>query len=163
MGDSRMFSLGLDTRHPLPTSISSMPRRISRRRASREDDENETRGKTARCCGGNLDDGIWRCRPKLSDRTITIIVPFAAGGPTDTVTRLIAEAMATDLGQPVVVETVGGAGGTLGAARVAHAGRTATPCCCTTSAWRRRHPLPAAPLRRGERASNTSASSPRCR
>jgi tripartite-type tricarboxylate transporter receptor subunit TctC len=54
-------------------------------------------------------------------RTINIIVPFAAGGPTDTVTRLTAEAMGRDLGQTVVVENVGGAGGTLGAARVAQA------------------------------------------
>ena len=54
-------------------------------------------------------------------RTINIIVPFAAGGPTDTVTRLTAEAMGRDLGQTVVVENVGGAGGTLGAERVAQA------------------------------------------
>jgi tripartite-type tricarboxylate transporter receptor subunit TctC len=54
-------------------------------------------------------------------RTINIIVPFAAGGPTDTVTRLTAEAMGRDLGQTVVVENVGGAGGTLGAGRVAQA------------------------------------------
>lgn len=52
---------------------------------------------------------------------ITIVVPFAAGGPTDTVTRLVAQAMSQDLGQQVVVENVGGAGGTLGAARVAQA------------------------------------------
>ncbi len=52
---------------------------------------------------------------------ITIIVPFTAGGPTDTVTRLVAQAMSEDLGQQVIVENVGGAGGTLGAARVAHA------------------------------------------
>jgi len=55
------------------------------------------------------------------DRTITVIVPFSAGGPTDTVTRLVAEAMSKDLGQQVIVENVGGAGGTLGAARVADA------------------------------------------
>jgi len=55
------------------------------------------------------------------DRTITMVVPFAAGGPTDTVTRLVAEAMSKDLGQQIVVENVGGAGGTLGAARVAKA------------------------------------------
>jgi tripartite-type tricarboxylate transporter receptor subunit TctC len=54
-------------------------------------------------------------------RTITIIVPFAAGGPTDTVTRLMAEAMGRDLGQTVVVENAGGAGGTIGAQRVANA------------------------------------------
>ena len=55
------------------------------------------------------------------DRTITVVVPFAAGGPTDTVTRLIAEAMSKDLGQQIIVENVGGAGGTLGAGRVASA------------------------------------------
>ncbi|MET0575281.1 MAG: tripartite tricarboxylate transporter substrate binding protein BugD [Mesorhizobium sp.] len=55
------------------------------------------------------------------DRTITMVVPFAAGGPTDTVTRLVAEAMSKDLGQQIVVENVGGAGGTLGAGRVAAA------------------------------------------
>jgi len=55
------------------------------------------------------------------NRPITMVIPFAAGGPTDTVGRLIAQAMGTDLGQPVVVENVGGAGGTLGAQRVAQA------------------------------------------
>ena len=54
-------------------------------------------------------------------RPITMIIPFAAGGPTDTVGRLIAQAMSADLGQPVVVENVGGAGGTLGAQRCAQA------------------------------------------
>lgn len=53
------------------------------------------------------------------NRTITFIVPFAAGGPTDTVARLTAEAMGRDLGQTVVVENAGGAGGTIGAQRVA--------------------------------------------
>jgi tripartite-type tricarboxylate transporter receptor subunit TctC len=53
------------------------------------------------------------------DRTITMVVPFAAGGPTDTVARLVAESMSKDLGQQIVVENVGGAGGTLGAGRVA--------------------------------------------
>jgi tripartite-type tricarboxylate transporter receptor subunit TctC len=52
---------------------------------------------------------------------ITVIVPFSAGGPTDTVTRLVAESMSKTLGQQVVVENVGGAGGTLGAARAAEA------------------------------------------
>jgi len=55
------------------------------------------------------------------DRTITMVIPFAAGGPTDTVARLVGEAMSKDLGQQVIVENVGGAGGTLGAARVAKA------------------------------------------
>lgn len=52
-------------------------------------------------------------------QTITMLVPFAAGGSTDTVGRLIAEPMTKSLGQQMIVENVGGAGGTLGAARVA--------------------------------------------
>ena len=52
---------------------------------------------------------------------ITIVVPFAAGGPTDTVTRLVADPMSKALGQQVVVQNVGGAGGTLGATQVAKA------------------------------------------
>jgi len=55
------------------------------------------------------------------NKPITMVIPFAAGGPTDTVGRLIAQAMGTDLGQPVVVENAGGAGGTIGAQRVAQA------------------------------------------
>jgi tripartite-type tricarboxylate transporter receptor subunit TctC len=55
------------------------------------------------------------------ERQINMVVPFAAGGPTDTVARLIAEKMSTDLGQQIVVENVGGAGGTLGAGKVATA------------------------------------------
>jgi tripartite-type tricarboxylate transporter receptor subunit TctC len=53
------------------------------------------------------------------ERTITMVVPFSAGGPTDTVARLVAESMSKDLGQQIIVENVGGAGGTLGAGRVA--------------------------------------------
>lgn len=54
-------------------------------------------------------------------RPVTVIVPFAAGGPTDLITRLTVEGMAKDLGQPVVVENVTGAGGTIAAGRVAGA------------------------------------------
>jgi len=54
-------------------------------------------------------------------KVITIIVPFAAGGPTDTVTRLIAQSMGKTLGQQVIVENVGGAGGSIGTARAARA------------------------------------------
>ena len=54
-------------------------------------------------------------------RAITIIVPFAAGGPTDVVTRLVSEQISKTLGQPVVVENVVGAGGTTGATRAARA------------------------------------------
>jgi putative tricarboxylic transport membrane protein len=52
-------------------------------------------------------------------RPITMIVPFPAGGPTDTVARVTAQEMSKLLGQQIVVENVGGAGGTLGAARAA--------------------------------------------
>ncbi len=52
-------------------------------------------------------------------RPITILVPAAAGGPSDTVARLVAEAMRADLGQQVLIENAGGAGGSLGAGRVA--------------------------------------------
>ena len=54
-------------------------------------------------------------------KTITMIVPFAAGGPTDTVARLVAQSMGTKLKQQIIIENVGGAGGTIGAARVAKA------------------------------------------
>lgn len=55
------------------------------------------------------------------NKLITVIVPFAAGGPTDTVARLVGQSMSKSLGQQVIIENVGGAGGTLGAARVAKA------------------------------------------
>ncbi len=54
-------------------------------------------------------------------REITVVVPFAAGGPTDTVTRLIAEPMRKELGQRIVVQNVEGAGGTVAAGQVARA------------------------------------------
>ena len=52
---------------------------------------------------------------------ITIVVPFNAGGPTDIVTRLIAEPMSKALGQQVIVSNVAGAGGTVAAGQVATA------------------------------------------
>jgi tripartite-type tricarboxylate transporter receptor subunit TctC len=55
------------------------------------------------------------------DQSITIVVPFSAGGPTDTVTRMIAEPMAAKLGAKIVVQNVEGAGGTVGAGEVARA------------------------------------------
>jgi len=54
-------------------------------------------------------------------RPVTMLVPAAAGGPSDTVAQLVAEAMSADLGQRVVIENVGGAGGSIGAGRVAKA------------------------------------------
>jgi tripartite-type tricarboxylate transporter receptor subunit TctC len=55
------------------------------------------------------------------DKPVTIVVPFAAGGPTDTVARLIAQSMTGNLKQQVIVENNGGAGGTIGANKVAKA------------------------------------------
>jgi tripartite-type tricarboxylate transporter receptor subunit TctC len=52
---------------------------------------------------------------------ISIIVPFSAGGPSDTVARLLAQAMSSQLKTQIIVENVAGAGGTIGAARVAQA------------------------------------------
>jgi tripartite-type tricarboxylate transporter receptor subunit TctC len=54
-------------------------------------------------------------------RPITMVVPFAAGGPTDTVARILAEPMGRSLGQTVVVEPVTGAAGTIGVGRVVRA------------------------------------------
>src|SRR5207248_1728750 len=54
-------------------------------------------------------------------RPITIIVPFAVGGATDVTARLLAGRMRQSLGQPVIVENVTGAGGTLAVGRVARA------------------------------------------
>jgi tripartite-type tricarboxylate transporter receptor subunit TctC len=54
-------------------------------------------------------------------RPITLIVPFPPGGSTDVTARIMAERMGPLLGQPVVVENVGGAGGSLGVGRLAHA------------------------------------------
>jgi tripartite-type tricarboxylate transporter receptor subunit TctC len=56
------------------------------------------------------------------DKPVTIVVPFAAGGPTDKVARDLAEALRKPLGgQSIIIENVGGAGGTLGATKVAKA------------------------------------------
>jgi tripartite-type tricarboxylate transporter receptor subunit TctC len=54
-------------------------------------------------------------------RPVTIVVPFAAGGATDVIARMMAERMRVSLGQPVVVENVGGAAGSIGVGRVARA------------------------------------------
>ncbi|EFH11677.1 tripartite tricarboxylate transporter substrate-binding protein [Teichococcus cervicalis] len=62
-----------------------------------------------------------RAQEAFPSRAITLTVPFAAGGPTDVISRLVAEGMSRELGQPVVVENVVGAGGTIAAARVAQA------------------------------------------
>jgi tripartite-type tricarboxylate transporter receptor subunit TctC len=60
-------------------------------------------------------------RAQSSARPVTLIVPFAAGGSTDAIARIVAEAMRGPLGQTVIVENRGGAGGSLGTAAIAHA------------------------------------------
>lgn len=54
-------------------------------------------------------------------RPITLVVPFAAGGPVDVLARIMAERMKVSLGQPVIIENVAGAAGSLGVGRVARA------------------------------------------
>src|SRR3954467_14008017 len=54
-------------------------------------------------------------------RTITLIVPFAAGGPTDVIARIVANHMTATLGQQIIIENALGAGGTTGSARAAQA------------------------------------------
>jgi tripartite-type tricarboxylate transporter receptor subunit TctC len=56
-------------------------------------------------------------------RTISIVVPFAAGGATDVLARVVAESVGKSLGQTIIVENVTGAAGSIGVARVARAGR----------------------------------------
>ena len=54
-------------------------------------------------------------------RPINIVVPAAAGGPTDTISRITAQAMSKILGQQITIENAGGAGGTIGTGRVVRA------------------------------------------
>ena len=58
---------------------------------------------------------------EFPERQVTLVIPFAAGGSTDVVGRIVADRMSRDLGQQVVVQNVGGAGGSLGAQQVAKA------------------------------------------
>lgn len=63
----------------------------------------------------------WAVAPDYPTRPITIVVPFPAGGPVDTLARLLAEPMRAALGQPLIVENAAGAGGSVGAGRVVRA------------------------------------------
>ncbi|HZF76405.1 MAG TPA: tripartite tricarboxylate transporter substrate-binding protein [Acetobacteraceae bacterium] len=62
-----------------------------------------------------------RAQAPFPSQSIALIIPFAPGGPTDAVGRLLAEAMGRELGVNIVVENVGGGGGTIGVQRVAQA------------------------------------------
>jgi tripartite-type tricarboxylate transporter receptor subunit TctC len=55
------------------------------------------------------------------NKPITVVVPFAAGGPTDVIARLVGEHMSRTLGQTMIIENIGGAGGTLGMTRAVQA------------------------------------------
>ena len=54
-------------------------------------------------------------------RPVTMVVAFGAGGPSDVIARILAEGMRASLGQPVVIENIAGASGTIGVGRVARA------------------------------------------
>ncbi|SIN36190.1 tripartite tricarboxylate transporter substrate-binding protein [Micromonospora cremea] len=75
----------------------------------------------AACSGNGGGGGSGGDASNYPDQNITFVVPFSAGGPTDTVTRLIAEPMAAKLGGKIVVQNVEGAGGTVGAGEVSRA------------------------------------------
>jgi tripartite-type tricarboxylate transporter receptor subunit TctC len=66
-------------------------------------------------CAGSAGAQTYPARP------VTMVVPFAAGGPTDTITRIVAERMRVSLGQTVIIENVTGADGSIGVGRVARA------------------------------------------
>src|SRR5262244_4386274 len=61
------------------------------------------------------------CAQAYPSRPISIVVPFVAGGPSDLLGRMVAERLRSSFGQPVVVENVAGANGSLGVGRVARA------------------------------------------
>ena len=61
------------------------------------------------------------CAQLYPSRPITLVVPFPAGGPVDTLARFLAERMRASLGQPLVIENISGAGGSIGVGRVARA------------------------------------------
>ena len=75
----------------------------------------------AACGGGGGGGGGGGDAEAYPEDDIEIIVPFSAGGPTDTVTRLVAEPMGEELGAEVIVQNVEGAGGTIAAGQVANA------------------------------------------
>src|SRR5215468_4394009 len=81
---------------------------------------NNDRGFFCRLCAHQNAAGPAPCETYPS-RPITMVLPFAAGGPTDTLTRIIAARMQVSLGQPVIIENMSGAAGTISLGRVARA------------------------------------------
>jgi len=85
-----------------------------------------SRGTFTRLCGLALVAGLLgpvaaQTAPTFPDKPVALVIPFAAGGPTDVVARMMAVPMGRALGQSVVVENTVGAGGTIAAQRVARA------------------------------------------
>ena len=81
-------------------------------------------------------------------RPINIVVPAAAGGPTDTISRITAQAMSKFLGQQITIENAGGAGGTIGTGRVrARRARRLYAADLSRRPVDRRYPLSQASLR----------------
>jgi tripartite-type tricarboxylate transporter receptor subunit TctC len=78
-------------------------------------------------CGSQCDAQTW------PDHHVSLVVPFAAGSAIDVVARIVSAEMSQHLGQPVIVENIGGAGGTVGVAHVAKAPRTAIRSCLERS------------------------------
>src|ERR1044072_9109667 len=76
----------------------------------------------ATCVAGALSAPIGgAAAPIYPARTITLVGPFPAGGPTDTIGRVLAEGLQSSLGQPVIIENVPGATGSIGTAKAARA------------------------------------------
>src|SRR5262249_32819975 len=71
-------------------------------------------------CVAALGLGTAKAQP-YPPRPVTVVVPSPAGGPSDVVARIVTEQMGKLLGQSLVIENIGGAGGTIGSARVAAA------------------------------------------
>ena len=71
--------------------------------------------------GGLLATTLLASAQTFPNRAITMVIPFAAGGPTDVLGRVVGQRMSEILGQQIVIENVGGAGGQTGSKRVADA------------------------------------------
>ncbi len=78
-------------------------------------------GRMALCAILGLPFGTATAQSEYPGRAISIIVPYQAGGSTDTVIRKFAEIASAKLGQPIIIENKGGAGATMGAREIAHA------------------------------------------
>lgn len=99
---------------------------------------------TAATLGAIPFSSVW-AQAEFPKGPITLVVPFAAGGATDVVSRLVAQKLADRIGRAVVVENVGGGGGTIGAARVKRAAPDGNTLLMGTVATHAIQPLSAKP------------------